>query len=231
MKVKTMLLTTLLLCGATSIASSQTNEGAVNPDKTKTEQTLSDADKARALEFANLAAVDEQGNPVKLKYMQEHIVIKRGDSTRVKWVFDPKQYLNFVVQGVGQSTPEDIRNGVFMVTVKPEKTKEYKYSYTYRSGRETGSYFRFVVIVAEPEEYEAVKAKVDNMSKYQLDVYKDKLTNRIKDPMEAFMADIILDMTKEESEEFINKMSKMSDAEVETFILSLMKEKEKNNKK
>ena len=40
-----MLLTTLLLCGATSIASSQTNEGTVNPDKTKTEQTLSDADK------------------------------------------------------------------------------------------------------------------------------------------------------------------------------------------
>ena len=57
-----MLLTTLLLCGATSIASSQTNEGAVNPDKTKTEQTLSDADKARALEFANLAAVDERLN-------------------------------------------------------------------------------------------------------------------------------------------------------------------------
>jgi hypothetical protein len=85
--------------------------------------------------------------------------------------------------------------------------------------------------VAEPEEYEAVKAKVDNMSKYQLDIYKNKLTNRIKDPMEAFMADIILDMTKEESEEFINKMSKMSDAEVESFILSLMKEKDKNNKK
>jgi hypothetical protein len=231
MKVKTMLLTTLLLCGATSIASSQTNEGAVNPDKTKTEQTLSDADKARALEFANLAAVDEKGNPVKLKYMQEHIVIKRGDSTRVKWVFDPKQYLNFVVQGVGQSTHEDIRKGVFMVTVKPEKTKEYKYSYTDRSGRETGFHFRFVVIVAEPEEYEAVKAKVDNMSKYQLDIYKEKLTNRFKDPMEAFMADIILDMTKEESEEFINKMSKMSDAEVESFILSLMKEKDKNNKK
>ena len=231
MKVKTMLLTTLLLCGVTSIASSQTNEGAVNPDKTKTEQTLSDADKARALEFANLAAVDEQGNPVKIRHMQEHIVIKRGDSTRYKWVFNPNDYLKFIVQGVGQSTPEDIRKGVFMVTVKPEKTKEYKYSYTDRSGRETGFYFSFVVIVAEPEEYEAVKARVNNMSKYQLDVYKEKLTNKIKDPMEAFLADIMLDMTKEESEEFINKMRKMSDAEVETFILSLMKEKDKNNKK
>ena len=45
------------------------------------------------------------------------------------------------------------------------------------------------------------------------------------------MADIILDMTKEESEEFINKMRKMSDAEVQAYILSLMKEKDKNNKK
>ncbi|MBR4999349.1 MAG: hypothetical protein IKY11_00270 [Rikenellaceae bacterium] len=231
MKVKTMLLTTLLLCGATSIASSQTNEGAANPDKTKTEQSQTDVDKDRALEFANLAAVDDQGNPVKLKYMQEHIVITRGDSTRVKWVFDPNHYLNFVVQGVGQSTPEDIRKGVFMVTVKPEKTKEYKYSYTDRSGRETGFYFSFVVIVAEPEEYEAVKARVNNMSKYQLDVYKEKLTNKIKDPMEALMADKMLEMTKEESEEFINKMRKMSDAEVEAYFLSLMKEQEKNNKK
>ena len=62
-------------------------------------------------------------------------------------------------------------------------------------------------------------------------IEKEKLTNKIKDPMEAFLADIMLDMTKEESEEFVNKMSKMSDAEIEAYILSLMKEKDKNNKK
>ena len=45
------------------------------------------------------------------------------------------------------------------------------------------------------------------------------------------MADKMLEMTKEESEEFVNKLSKMSDAEVEAYFLSLMKEQEKNNKK
>ena len=55
-------------------------------------------------------------------------VILNGDTTRIKWIFDNSVITHIEVKGVGETTPEDIQKGQFVITVTPEETTLYKAS-------------------------------------------------------------------------------------------------------
>ena len=62
----------------------------------------------------------------------EHIVINKGESSRIGIIFNgrgsTKTVERIVIEGVGETTPEDINNGSFVVTVNPEKSTLYRIS-------------------------------------------------------------------------------------------------------
>ena len=51
---------------------------------------------------------------------------QKGDTARIRWVFNNKVITHIEVEGVGETTPEDIKNEVFVVSVVPEQTTLYK---------------------------------------------------------------------------------------------------------
>ena len=109
----------------------------------------------------------------------ERIIIPRGDSTRIKFVFN-NTFIRVAVEGGGETTPEDIRKGSFMAVIRPQKTTwvkfvtEQKYPGIERiMVREHG----YRVIVVEPEKYDSIMVennKFEDYSKERSD-FLDKL--------------------------------------------------------
>ena len=85
----------------------------------------------------------------------EHAVIARGDSTRIKFVFDRK-VTGIQVVGYGKASRDDIKKGEYVVTVTPKKTKLIEC--WVNAGRRIPSHYR--VIVIEPEKYDEVMQKL-----------------------------------------------------------------------
>ena len=56
----------------------------------------------------------------------EFPVITRGVTTRLRYMFDNSVIAHIEVEGVGETTPEDIEKGIFDVTLSPEQTTLYK---------------------------------------------------------------------------------------------------------
>ena len=114
----------------------------------------------------------------------EHEVIKRGDSTRIKYVFDNRRLYSIEIEGVGQTTPKDIRNGEFIVTVKPDKTTLYRVNITIRhpdgSLRETPGLDNRRVIVVEPKKFD----------KILLNVFKIRRTDRNGDKVRKYLNEL-----------------------------------------
>ena len=114
----------------------------------------------------------------------EHEVIKRGDSTRIKYVFDNRVLDRIEIEGVAQTTPKDIRNGEFIVTVKPDKTTLYRVNITIKhpngSLRETRGLDNRRVIVVEPKKFD----------KILLNVFKIRRTDRNGDKVRKYLNEL-----------------------------------------
>lgn len=68
------------------------------------------------------------GTGLGMRFLAESHIIKRGDSTRIKFVFD--QNVKYIkIEGVGETNHTDIKNKVWIATLKPTKTKTYKIEY------------------------------------------------------------------------------------------------------
>ena len=81
------------------------------------------------LNFEHLVLNDSASLKIKTSFLRgavEHEVIMKGESTRVKFVFDNRKVLHIEIEGVGETSPEDIKNGEYIATLKPEKTTLYK---------------------------------------------------------------------------------------------------------
>lgn len=112
----------------------------------------------------------------------EHRFIKKGDSTRVKIYFPSHVWEEIIVEGV-KTTRKDIREGLFVPTIKPDKSKVVTIYFKNRSGNPNhNTYMKFVILVYDPDEYEKVYAKFkefeDNQDakgrdKYILDLQGD----------------------------------------------------------
>ncbi|MBO7213808.1 MAG: hypothetical protein J6U99_04555, partial [Rikenellaceae bacterium] len=56
----------------------------------------------------------------------EFPVITRGVTTRLRYMFDNRIITHIEVEGVGETTPENIKKGIFDVTLSPEQTTLFK---------------------------------------------------------------------------------------------------------
>ena len=87
----------------------------------------------------------------------EHAVIARGDSTRIKFVFDSRKVRGIQVLGYGRASRDDIKKGEYIVTVTPKKTKLIECWVNTRAGRRPAHYR---IIVVEPKKYDEVMRKL-----------------------------------------------------------------------
>ncbi|MBQ2394881.1 MAG: hypothetical protein II307_03855, partial [Alistipes sp.] len=87
----------------------------------------------------------------------EHAVIARGDSTRIKFVFDNREVYGIQVLGYGKASRDDIKKGEYVVTVSPPKTKLIGCWVIKKGWRRIPAHYR--VIVVDPEKYNEVMRK------------------------------------------------------------------------
>ncbi|MBO5710619.1 MAG: hypothetical protein J6R62_03765 [Rikenellaceae bacterium] len=90
----------------------------------------------------------------------EHAVIARGDSTRIKFLFDNQRVTGIQVLGYGRASRDDIKKGEYIVTVTPKKTKLIECWVNTRAGRRPAHYR---IIVVEPKKYDEVMRKLHEL--------------------------------------------------------------------
>ena len=118
--------------------------------------------------FEHLSLDKPDGTKHRLRGMVEKHIIARGDTNRIKYVFDPTYVTNLVAEGIREATPEELKKGECIFTVKPEKTKWIKIIQHYSDGTKFDK-SGYLLYVVEPERYESV------MQRYKsLKGWKDK---------------------------------------------------------
>ena len=118
-------------------------------------------------------------NPIKpghMLFVPEHQVIARGNSTRVKFLFNSGDYERFEIENVGESSIEDIRKGEYIATIKPEKTTLFRCTYyRVKNGYKTKHRSNFRIIVIDPDKYDEVMKKLYILRKLGGDDYREYL--------------------------------------------------------
>ncbi len=76
--------------------------------------------------FQRMANYEGKGGILYLQSAVDLPAYQKGDTARIRWVFDNRVITHIEVEGVGETTPEDIKNEVFVVSVVPEQTTLYK---------------------------------------------------------------------------------------------------------
>lgn len=98
----------------------------------------------------------------------ERRFIQKGDSVRIKYAFDRRLVTNIALEGGPTAPFEAIKDGVWIVTVKPENTKAIRAKFTIRDpnfGDERHTYGNQIILVFEPEQYKEVSQKVAEFEK------------------------------------------------------------------
>ncbi len=110
---------------------------------------------------------------VNLSTAVEHNVIARGDSTRIKFLFDNRRVRSIKVSGYGKASKEDLEKGEYVVTVAPKKTKLIECYVNRNEGRHKR------IIVIEPEKYEEVMRKFYSLQGSARRQYLNKLAGGV----------------------------------------------------
>jgi hypothetical protein len=103
----------------------------------------------------------------------EHNVIARGDSTRIKFLFDNRRVRSIKVSGYGKASKEDLKKGEYVVTVAPKKTKLIECYVNRNESRHKR------IIVIEPEKYEEVMQKFYSLQGSARRQYLNKLAGGV----------------------------------------------------
>jgi hypothetical protein len=98
-------------------------------------------------------------------------VLVKGDSTRIKFLINPRKIIRFEAFGYGEASPEDIKKGEWIITVRPEKTMHLKFRITLVNGSSTMS-GQFFVVVDNPNE---IKAEYKQLPREKRTAYIKKL--------------------------------------------------------
>jgi hypothetical protein len=117
------------------------------------------ARRQRVLDSLNKAQAAETFDNAKLPYgvschyvLDNGSVLTKGDSTRIKYLINPKMVIRLEVFGYGEATPEDIKNGEWIITVRPEKTMHLKTRLTYSDGQSTMA-GKYILVVDDPQKF------------------------------------------------------------------------------
>ncbi|MBO5711129.1 MAG: hypothetical protein J6R62_06430, partial [Rikenellaceae bacterium] len=87
-------------------------------------------------------------NVERIRTLIEHPVLRKGDSTRVKFLINPQVVTALEVKGYGKATPEEIKSGCYTITIKAEESTFFVFKFSDSNGISVGANF---IIVTEPE--------------------------------------------------------------------------------
>ena len=107
--------------------------------------------------FEYLSIAGEGGNTADYKMLSDRTIIASGDTVRLKIVFNPEVVKGVEIDGVAETTAEDVARGRFEVKMAPEKTSLYNVYIFMKDGTYVPMCGR--VIVVAPEEYEAAQTQ------------------------------------------------------------------------
>jgi hypothetical protein len=163
--MKTLLISVLfavLFCGSASAQLRRTSRKPTPAEIAKLNKQYEQILKETKDEtFENFKLLQDQIYRTKI----ERLIIPRGDSVRIRYVFKADRVVRIAVEGGGTTTPKDIRNGVFVTTICPKKTMWVKDQIDSRdqTGKISTQEFGWRVIVVEPEKYDSIKAIYDKL--------------------------------------------------------------------
>ena len=188
----------LMVIGATTFVSAQT-------------QTEYEEVRAKIESYEKLSLVNEYGKSI-MKIGADKNIIRRGDTVRYKVIWDLHAYKiqQFFVEGVGETTPEDLRNGKFEVVLKPDKTTTYKRGYKY-IGYQDRSYedvSEFTIVVLEPEKYDSVMQLRSCMNSQQRGIQFRELKGEKVSLWEKAIINKLAKMSPKERREYEKKLER-----------------------
>jgi hypothetical protein len=139
------------------------------------------ARRQRVLDSLNKAQAAETFDNAKLPYgvschyvLDNGSVLTKGDSTRIKYLINPKMVIRLEVFGYGEATPEDIKNGEWIITVRPEKTMHLETRLTYDDGQSSMNGI-FLVVVDDHNKVAELKANYNKLQGPKKDAYLREL--------------------------------------------------------
>ena len=115
-------------------------------------------------------------NGVLSKTKSERSIIARGDSVRVKVVFMPAEVVKIEAENGAVTTRDDIKKGVWVVTMKPEKSKWC----SIKIYSETGSISEVgcVVLVVDPDKYDEIITRSNKLNGQELSRFMDSISGK-----------------------------------------------------
>lgn len=114
--------------------------------------------------FENFKFIDRGTNMYRAKI--ESLIVRKGDSVRMRYVFRVGSVVRIAVKGGGVTTPKDIQKGVFLTKVFPPKTmwvEDHIDIVHPVTGEVSTERYGWRVIVVEPEKYDSIKAIYDKL--------------------------------------------------------------------
>ena len=156
MKIKVALVCVLLLVSALQLSYAQTPDS--NGFKSESEY--------RQKTFNELALIFERnvksGNGSIYSAFAERRFIQKGDSTRIKFVFDPAVIQKIEIVDGPLAPIEVLKKGEWVIVVKPQKSTLYEAKFHFCNeidGYKHSIPARVTVLVLEPDKYKEVEAK------------------------------------------------------------------------
>ncbi len=164
--------------------------------------------------YKNLSIIKENGRKSNMRSAIEKKIIRRGDSTRYKVLWDTDSpYMDTecsYVEGIGETTPEDLRKGEFEVVLKPDKTTTYKCVHKFRGvqGRSCEREYDFTVVVLEPEKYDSVMQLRSCMNSQQRGIQFRELKGEKVSLWEKAIINKLAKMNPKERREYEKKLER-----------------------
>lgn len=115
------------------------------------------SDVKKADTYEGLSLMTMSGIPVDYKMLSDRTIVTPGDSVNLKIVFNTDVVSRVEVEGVGETSAEDIAKGLFIVRICPQKTTVYNVMFHKKDGTYAPMLGR--VIVVSKEDYPAVHEK------------------------------------------------------------------------
>ncbi|MBR4999595.1 MAG: hypothetical protein IKT28_05160 [Rikenellaceae bacterium] len=197
-KLLKLAIASIMVIGATTFVSAQTDK------KTFTQKHIERCTE----EYEKLSLINEDGTRQSGRTSVERSIIRKGESTRYKHIFEPDHIKRFIIEGVGETTDKDIRNGKFEVTLKPEKTTTYKIITEFPGGNRIDH--DITIVVVDAEVYDSIIELRSKMNSQQRALHYDELCGKKVDPYIKAEIDKMAKMTPKERAAYKRKLERGS---------------------
>ena len=167
-----------------------------------------------ARDFDNMSLVNPDGSIQGGRAGVERAIIRPGESTRYKKLFEAGRISRIEIKGVKSATEEELRKGEFIATLKPEKTTTYEIIETIYGGSIQGvpRYYdidsKFTIVVVEAEKYDSIIELRSLMNSQQKGIHFRELMGEWVNPFEKAEINKMAKMTPEERREYKKKLEK-----------------------